>query len=47
MISPRYVSKAEYVAKAARVGTWKKHERVLIPTSEVVSIDRLGDLARR
>ena len=39
-------SKADYIAQAARVGTWKKHDRVVVPTAEVASIERLGDVAR-
>lgn len=40
------LTKDEYVAKAAKVGTWTKYERVVVPTAEVASIRRLGDLAR-
>ena len=40
------VGKSAYVAKAARVGTWTKHDRLVVPAAEVASIRRLGDLAR-
>ena len=39
-------TKAEYVAQAARVGQWKKHDRVVVPTAEVASVERLADVAR-
>ena len=37
-------TKAEYLEKAARLGVWKKFERVVIPRSRVVSVTRLGEL---
>ncbi|MBI1851422.1 MAG: hypothetical protein HYR85_13865 [Planctomycetes bacterium] len=37
-------SKAEYVDAVARFGFWKKHETVSIPTNEVASIRRLGEI---
>jgi hypothetical protein len=39
-------SKAEYLRDAARFGVWKKHERLLVPSAEVRSIRRLGDVAQ-
>ncbi|MDH3403159.1 MAG: hypothetical protein OES32_16185 [Acidobacteriota bacterium] len=38
-------SKAEYVARAARVGVWKKHDRVVIPRGQVASVRPLGEVA--
>ena len=40
------VTKDEYVAKAAKVGTWKKYERVVVPSDDVASIRRLCDISR-
>jgi hypothetical protein len=37
-------SKEDYLRKAARLGTWKKLDRVLVPLDDVASIRRLGDL---
>jgi hypothetical protein len=37
-------TKGEWVRQAARFGVWKKHDRVVIPRSEVVSVVRLGDV---
>jgi len=37
-------SKQDYVQQAAAYGVWKKHERVVVPQSEVASIVRLGDV---
>lgn len=37
-------SKQEYVQQAALYGVWKKHDRVVIPRAEVVSVTRLGDV---
>jgi len=38
-------SKEEFVRRTARFGPWKKHDRVVIPRSEVTSVRRLGELA--
>lgn len=38
------LAKAEYVKKAAAYGVWKKHDRIAIPKTEVVSVTRLGDV---
>ena len=38
-------TKAEYLAAAARFGTWKKHDRLAVPLADVASIRPLGDLA--
>lgn len=37
-------SKQEYVEQAARLGIWKKYDRLLIPRAVVASIRRLGDI---
>ena len=37
-------SKADYVQRAAKFGVWKKHDQVVIPRAEVVSIKRLGEV---
>lgn len=37
-------TKDDFVAQAARVGVWKKHDRVLVPAAQVASIRRLGAL---
>ncbi len=37
-------SKDDFVRRAAKFGVWKKHERFLVPSSEVTSIRRLGNI---
>jgi len=44
--APGRPSKAEYLARAARVGVWKKHDRLVIPLAEVASVRRLNEVAR-
>jgi len=39
-------SKQEYLARAAKLGVWKKHARVVVPRGQVASIRRLGELNR-
>ena len=39
------VTKAEYLARAAKFGTWKKHDRLAVPLAEVASIRPLGEVA--
>jgi hypothetical protein len=39
------MSKEEFVARAARLGVWKKHARVLVPGDQVASIRPLGEIA--
>jgi hypothetical protein len=39
-------TKDEYVRRAARIGTWKKHDRVVVPAGCVASIRPLGELRR-
>ena len=38
-------SKQEYLKRAAKFGIWKKHDRVVVPQSDVTSIVPLGELA--
>ena len=38
-------SKADYLRQVARVGHWKKHDRVEVAAAEIVSVRRLGDMA--
>ena len=38
-------SKEEYIKRAAMVGVFKKHDRILVPKAHVVSIRRLGEIA--
>jgi hypothetical protein len=38
-------SKEEYVRQAVKVGTWKKHDRLVLAMERVASVSRLGDLA--
>lgn len=37
-------SKEEYVQRAAQLGIWKKHDRLVIPLEIVTSIRRLGEI---
>jgi hypothetical protein len=37
-------SKEEYLERAARLGIWKKHDRLTLSRERVASIRRLGDL---
>jgi hypothetical protein len=36
-------SKADWVAKAAKVGVWEKHKTLVLPLTEVASVKRLGE----
>ena len=36
-------SKADYVRRAAMVGVWKQHERIVLPAGEIASVKRLGE----
>ena len=38
------LSKAEYLQRAAKVGTWVRHSHLSVPLSEVASIQLLGQL---
>ena len=37
-------SKQEWLDRAAKFGVWKKFDRVVVPTEQVASIRRLGEL---
>ncbi|MFQ5601447.1 MAG: hypothetical protein ACE5G2_12960 [Candidatus Krumholzibacteriia bacterium] len=37
-------SKDDFVHQAARFGHWKKHDRVVIPASDIASVRRLGQV---
>jgi hypothetical protein len=37
-------SKREFIRRAAEVGVWKKHDRVVLPVASVTSVERLGDV---
>lgn len=36
-------SKEQFVRQAARVGVWKKHDRLAVPRAEVASVTPLGE----
>lgn len=38
-------SKQEYIKTAAKFGTWKKHDRLIVPREEISSIKPLGEFA--
>ncbi len=38
-------TKSQWIEKAARVGHWPRHPRVVVPVADVASIRRLGDVA--
>jgi hypothetical protein len=38
-------SKEEYVRRAAQLGVWKKHDRLLVPRDRIASVRRLGEVA--
>lgn len=40
-------TKDAWVAKAARVGVWKRFDREIVPSGDVASIRRLGDVRAR
>jgi hypothetical protein len=37
-------SKEEYIREAAKVGVWKKHDRIIVPRVVVASVTRLGEI---
>jgi hypothetical protein len=37
-------SKQEYLQRAAQFGAWKKHDRMVLPRSEISSVRRLGEI---
>lgn len=38
-------TKQEYLERAAMVGVWSKHERVVLPLAQVASVRRLGEIS--
>ncbi len=38
-------SKEAWIAKAAKVGIWKKFDRVFVPNAEIAGVQRLGEVA--
>jgi len=38
-------SKDDWVRKAAKFGVWKKHDRLVLPRTDVRSIRRLGEIS--
>ena len=38
-------SKEDYIQRAAKVGIWKKHDRVVVPRSIVASVVPLGEVS--
>lgn len=43
--APGGPTKAEWLARAAAVGVWPRHRTLAVPTAEVTSVRRLGDVA--
>jgi hypothetical protein len=37
-------SKEQYIREAAKVGVWKKHDRIIVPRVVVASVTRLGEI---
>jgi len=37
-------TKQEYLKKAALYGVWKKHDQLIVPGSEVLSVRRLAEI---
>ncbi len=37
-------SKGDYLRTVARVGHWKKHDRISIATHDILSVRRLGEI---
>ncbi|HSG81961.1 MAG TPA: hypothetical protein VLC48_06920 [Gemmatimonadota bacterium] len=37
-------SRQEFIRQAAKVGVWKKHDKIVVPMSSVSSVTRLGDV---
>ncbi len=42
--APGASTKASWIEKAARIGHWPRHPHVIVPTADVASIRRLGDV---
>lgn len=45
--APGGPTKEEWVRKAAQFGVWARHGRMAVPMSEVASVRRLGEVARK
>jgi hypothetical protein len=45
--SPDGPTKEAWIARAARVGVWKKLDALFVPAAEIASVTRLGDLTPR
>ena len=39
------LSKAGYLERATRIGTWAKHPTLVVPMAQVTSVRRLGEIA--
>jgi hypothetical protein len=39
-------SKEQFIQRTARLGVWKKYDRLSVPKSEIASIRRLGDIPK-
>ena len=37
-------TKQDYLRRAAELGVWKKHDRIVLPLSRVAWVKRLGEL---
>ena len=37
-------SKEDYIRDAAKVGVWKKHDRIIVPRVVIASVTRLGEI---
>lgn len=37
-------AKEAWIARAARVGVWKTHDRLFVPRADIASVRRLGDV---
>ena len=40
------LTREDYLERAAKFGVWKKHDRIVLPRSEVNAIRRLGEISR-
>ncbi|MGD2153165.1 MAG: hypothetical protein PVG79_07825 [Gemmatimonadales bacterium] len=38
-------SKEQYIRETAKLGVWKKHDRIVVPRVVVASVTRLGEIA--
>lgn len=42
--APGSTTKADWIARAASVGHWPRHPRVIVPVDDVTAVRRLGDV---